>query len=99
MRTNDLINGLTQDAIVRWRFGRILGFATVCGAIVAGILFLAIGFRPDIAQAVGSVRFLFKFVLTLTLAAAATGTLLRIARPGIPLNRWGWHCCCWQALD
>jgi hypothetical protein len=91
VRTSNLINVLAQDATVRWRFGRILGLATACGAIAAGVLFFAgIGFRPDIAQAIGSVRFLFKFVLTLTLAASATRALLRVARPDIPLNRWGW---------
>jgi hypothetical protein len=91
VKTDDLIDLLAQDPAVRWRFGRILGFATVGGAVIAGAaFFIAIGFRPDIASAAETVRFLFKFVVTLSLAIAAIGALLRIARPGALLGLWGW---------
>jgi Negative regulator of sigma F len=52
--------------------------------LAAAAFFLRIGFRPDIAQALETVRFLFKFVVTLSLAATATGFLVRLARPGVP---------------
>lgn len=91
MKTDNLIDLLAQDSAVRWKIGRILGLATIGGAIIAGAVFFAgIGFRPDIASAAETVRFLFKFVVTVSLAAAAVGALLRIARPGAPLGLWGW---------
>ncbi len=91
MKTDKLIDLLAQDSAVRWKIGRILGFATIGGAVIAGAaFFIGIGFRSDIASAVETVRFLFKFVVTLSLATAAIGALLRIARPGAPLGLWGW---------
>jgi hypothetical protein len=91
VKTDKLIDLLAQDSAVRWKIGRILGFATIGGAVIAGAaFFIGIGFRSDIASAVETVRFLFKFVVTLSLATAAIGALLRIARPGAPLGFWGW---------
>jgi hypothetical protein len=91
VRTDDLINILAEDTAVRWRFGRMLGVATVLSALIAGVVFFAgIGFRPDIAHAMETVRFLFKFVVTLALAAAAVGLLARIGRPGVPAGPWAW---------
>ena len=46
--------------------------------------------RPDISQAIHSPRFLFKFVVTGTLAAGATGAVLSLARPGAAIRRWYW---------
>lgn len=91
MKTDKLIDLLAQDATVRWKIGRILGYATVVGTVIAGtVFFIGIGFRPDIASAMETVRFLFKFVVTLSLATAAIGALLRMARPGARLGLWGW---------
>ena len=64
-----------------------MGFAVALGAIVAGgLFFLAIGFRPDIEDAVKSVPFLFKFIVTLSLAVPAIGLCSRLARPGVPFG-------------
>ena len=52
-----------------------------CGGLFSAVLW-QVGVRPDIASAMESVRFLFKFVITLTLAVAATGPALHLARPG-----------------
>ena len=72
-------------------FPRVPFFAAVSGAVVVDTtFFLFLGFRPDIAQAMESVRFLFKFVITLTLAVAATGVALHLARPGDVVAGWGW---------
>ncbi len=91
MKTDDLIDLLAQDSAVPWKIGRILGYATVIGTVIAGtVFFIGIGFRPDIASAMETVRFLFKFVVTLSLAIAAIGALLRMARPGARLGLWGW---------
>ena len=91
MKTDKLIDLLAQDTAVGWKIGRLLGFATLGGAVIAAAAFFAgIGFRPDIASALETVRFLFKFVVTVSLATAAVGALLRISRPGTPLGLWGW---------
>lgn len=91
MNTDDFISALAQDSKVRWPLGRALAVATAGGITIAGIaFFLGIGLRPDIAQAVDTARFLFKFLVTLTLAIMATGLLARIARPGVPAGRWSW---------
>jgi hypothetical protein len=91
VRTNDLIGALAQDAAVRWRFGRTLALAAAGGVFISGALFfVTMGFRADIVSAIGSVRFLFKFVLTLMLAITAMGLILRIARPGVPAGSWRW---------
>ena len=91
MNTDDFISALTQDSKVRWPFGRTLAVATASGVALAGIaFFLSIGFRPDIAQALDTGRFLLKFLVTLTLATMATGLISRIARPGVPAGRWSW---------
>lgn len=91
MKTDDLIKMLSQDAAVTTNVARAIGWAIVGGTLIAGLGFFAvIGFRPDIAQALETVRFVFKFVVTISLAIAAIGMVLRIARPGVPLNGWGW---------
>ena len=88
MKTDDLVNILAQDSSVRWRFGHILGMATAVGIAIAAIGFSEIGFRPDVAVALYSPRFLFKFIVTVSLAIVAMGALLRLARPGVPLGWW-----------
>lgn len=91
MKTDDLITALAQDAPVRWPLGRAVAAAMAGGAVVAGVIFFAgIGVRPDVMQAVETIRYLFKFVVTLALAVTATGLILHLARPGVPLGAWRW---------
>ncbi|MEF0940471.1 DUF1109 domain-containing protein [Rhizobium sp. BR 362] len=91
MKTDDLINLLAQDAPVRTRIGQALTLAVIGGILISGaIFFAAIGFRPDISSAMETVRFLFKFVVTLALAISAGAVVFRIGRPGISLRPWGW---------
>jgi hypothetical protein len=90
VRTDELINALAEDQVATaWTLERSVGLAIVVGSVLAGaVFFLAIGFRPDIAQALATLRFPFKFVVTLSLAIAATGLVLRMARPGAPESFW-----------
>ena len=91
MKTDDLIDLLAQDSGGAMEDRPHPGVATVVGTVIAGtVFFIGIGFRPDIASAMETVRFLFKFVVTLSLAIAAIGALLRMARPGARLGLWGW---------
>lgn len=92
MRTEEFINALVSDEpSTRKRFDLVMGFAVALGAIVAGgLFFLAIGFRPDIEDAVKSVPFLFKFIVTLSLAVPAIGLCSRLARPGAPVREWAY---------
>jgi hypothetical protein len=90
VRTSELINALVEDDTAAPRLDVRLGVAVLAGTALAGALFfLLIGFRPDIAQALETVRFPYKFLITLSLAVAATGVVLRLARPGVPAARWG----------
>jgi hypothetical protein len=87
MKTDDLIRALNADTAPR---GPSLQ-ATWTGAVLAASLLAALVFavllgpRPDIAEAAETVRFLFKFVVTLALAGAALLLIVRLARPGASL--------------
>jgi hypothetical protein len=89
VETDDLIELLVKDS-VPWRFRSILAGAVAGGIIIAAIAFLVgIGFRPDISEALRSNRFLFKFVVTVSLAVTAIWVTLSVGRPGGSLARRG----------
>jgi len=91
VKTDDLINLLAQDAPVRTRIGKALTMAVIAGILISGgLFFAAIGFRADIGTAMETVRFLFKFVVTIALATTACAVVFRIGRPGASLRLWGW---------
>lgn len=91
MSTPDLISDLTQDLTPRWSLRTLYGAGLAAGVLVAALVFFAaLGVRPDVHQAVGTVRFLFKFVVTLSLAAAAIGLLFPLSRPGAEAGVWTW---------
>ena len=88
MKTDDLIQALAQDRMPTRRLGKALAAALAGGAVITAVLFFAtIGMRPDVDSAMHTGRFLFKFLVTLTLATTATGLILRMAQPGVPLGR------------
>lgn len=90
MKTDDLIDLLAKDLPPPWRFGPVLALAVAGGAAIAAILFFAgIGFRPDIAEAMRHERFLFKFVVTIMLAATAVWTTLSLGDPAGRLAQRG----------
>lgn len=82
MKTDELISILSNDGLSRQRLWPNLALGAVVGTLVTATLFFAaIGFRPDIAQAVQTVRFLFKFVVTISLAATAVLVTFKLSRP------------------
>lgn len=88
MDTNDLIRALHADAGSRGvslsgAWGIAAAIASLCAAAAFVIL---IGPRPDIAEAAGTVRFLFKFVVTAALATGAFALVTRMSRPGTRLK-------------
>ena len=81
MKTDDLIELLVKD-LLPWRFRSVLAGAVAGGIIIAALVFfVGIGVRPDISEAVKSNRFLFKFIVTVSLAVAAIWVTLRVGRP------------------
>jgi hypothetical protein len=81
MNTEQLIKARAADSAPRHSFLRLFGYTTALGvAADALVFFAAIGPRPDIAAAVVTLRFLFKFVVTISLAAPATILVYRLAK-------------------
>jgi hypothetical protein len=82
VNTEQLIELLSNDRLLRRRLGTTFLVAAAAGIFLAGVLFFTeIGVRADIAEAVHSIRFQFKFVVTMSLAAAAIVAMMKIARP------------------
>lgn len=83
MKTDDLIGALVADT-ARQRIAPqlTLWLALLASVVVAGTMMLAtISVRPDIASAATSIRFLFKFVFTITVAATAFALVRRSLYP------------------
>jgi hypothetical protein len=88
MRTEDLIATIAADTERAQSPARALALAIGGGAVAAAILFfIVLGPRPDFGHAISTLRFDFKFVVTLSLAATAFVLALRLARPETPGNR------------
>ena len=86
MKTNDLISLLAEDTPVTMRLGRRMTLALLIGIVAsAGLLLSTIGMRHNMADAIETVRVLFKIGVTLVLAIAASSLVFRIGRPGVPL--------------
>jgi hypothetical protein len=82
VKTDELIIILSNDGLPRERLWPNLALGAVVGTLVAATLFFgAIGFRPDIAQAAQTIRFLFKFAVTISLAATAVQVSFKLSRP------------------
>ena len=84
MDTNELIEALATDARppatpLSTAWWSAAGLAVALAALV---FFTILGPRPDIATAAGTYRFLFKFLVTITLAVSAFGLARTLSRPG-----------------
>lgn len=88
MKTDELSLAVSADARPRGpSLGVALAVAVALGTLAAGVgLVLGLGVRGDMLAALGSVRVLFKFVVTAALAWSAARLALQLARPGAP--RW-----------
>jgi hypothetical protein len=84
MDINELIKALAADtrppavslSSVWW------GAAGLAIILAAAAFFAMLGPRPDVAAAAETLRFLFKFVVTITLAVSAFGLARALSRPG-----------------
>src|SRR5262245_26464518 len=86
MKTDNLIRALANDLAppgpsIEARFA----VAFLPGVLLAFVLFaITLGPRPDLMLVAGDVRFLFKFVVTLSLAVCSAMLVWRLVRPGAP---------------
>ncbi|WP_045836500.1 NrsF family protein [Hyphomicrobium sp. 99] len=97
MKTDDLINALAADAkSVERPIAQTVAMAVGAGALISALLFLwAIGIRANFAESmVSSLRFVFKFVLTLSLAIPAFVLVRGLSRPDFRPEKKLW----WLAL-
>jgi hypothetical protein len=82
VKTDELIDVLSNDCFAPRPLWSGLAMGAAVGILVAATLFFSeVGFRPDIAEAIHSVQFLFKFVVTISLAATAVLVVLKLSRP------------------
>ncbi|HXL99912.1 MAG TPA: NrsF family protein [Rhizomicrobium sp.] len=82
MNTDKLIAALAADGKPDMPPGRMVLSAALAGFVIAAVLFFAmLGPRPDFMAAIHTPRFVFKFVVTLALAASAAILVARAARP------------------
>jgi hypothetical protein len=93
MKTDELINALVQDAHRTQRsIAALVLSATLLGGLVSGVLFaLVLGVRPDLADAMETWRFLFKFGLCVICLTCTWFACVEMARPEARLhNVVGW---------
>lgn len=83
MKTTDLIAALSIDAGARRDSSRrrFYGSALAGAVVTAGVFLLSMGWRPDIGTAIGTIRFPFKFVVTLAVVISFAPLLVRMASP------------------
>lgn len=87
MRTEDFIHALAADRAVEASPRRALVLALAIGAVIAAIVFeLALGVRGDVEAALQTMRFPFKFAVTMSLAAAGVNLAAALARPGADIR-------------
>lgn len=83
MKTEDLINLMSQDAPVKLGYGRALAFAVVAGTLASVLLLTTtVGVRPGVLNAIETGRVMFKIAVTLLIAFLAARLAMRIGRPG-----------------
>lgn len=89
VKTDDLINFISQGARRPANLSLTMLDAVSSGAaLVAALFFATLGFRHDITQAAETIRFAFKFLVTLSLFSA-TSSLLPMIRPSNSEVAWG----------
>lgn len=83
MKTDDLIKALAADAPTRhWPLGQAFAFALVAGLAVSIAFFqYRLGVRGNAFESLSTIRFPFKFIVTLALALPAIVATYRLSRP------------------
>ncbi|WP_018234486.1 NrsF family protein [Ensifer sp. BR816] len=83
METHELIKALAADARRSTMSMPVAWSSAVLAAVLvaATVFFALLGARPDIAEAAQTFRFLFKFAVTIALAASAFALLHMLSRP------------------
>ncbi len=89
MKTDDLIKALAADAPMRqWPLAPVFAVALLAGLGVAIAFFqYRLGVRGNALDSLGTVRFPFKFVVTLSLALPAIYATYRLSRPNGELGK------------
>lgn len=90
MKTDDLIHAIAEDAAPAGLHPqRRLALALAAAVAAAASLFwLLLGPRDTAVASLAEPRFVLKFLVTLGLAAAAIGLVLRLIRPGAAPGLW-----------
>lgn len=84
MNTEQLINAIAADNAPRRSYVSLFVLGAALGVAADALLFLeTIGPRPDFAAAAGTWRYLFKFVVTISLAAPAMMLTYRLSAPAM----------------
>jgi hypothetical protein len=87
VKTDDLVSLLAEDAPVRTKLGRIVAYALMAGIVISAVILIStIGMRRDMADAMETVRVLFKIGATSVLAIAASSLVFQIGRPAAVLK-------------
>ncbi len=92
MNTQNLIDTLVADGeSIDAPIGTTVALALAFGLVLSVVAFVwQLGWRPDIGQASQTVRFLFKFVVTLAALIPAIALAADLARPDANPGAWGW---------
>jgi hypothetical protein len=86
VKTDNLIELLAEDAPVRGRLGRSLTRAALVGGLVSLIILaVAIGFRPQIWEALQSMRVAYKISVTVLIFVFTYRLVAQIGKPGVTL--------------
>ncbi len=89
MKTEELIAALAQDRQASPAPGRLLARILPVAVLLAALVLLTTaGPRADLAQVLAAPRFVFKFLVTLSLAVPALVLLPRLATPVPRLGGW-----------
>jgi hypothetical protein len=87
VKTEDFINTLAVDRTVDAAPGRALALALVVGTVIAAVVFAEmLGVREDVGEAMQTIRFPFKFVVTIALAIAGLTLVSSLERPGADVH-------------
>jgi hypothetical protein len=87
VKTDDLIERLARDAVVKRRLLPLMNIALVTGALLTSCLLLtAFGLRADLASQVETLRVSAKITISLLFALGSVLLVRRIGQPGVAIR-------------